>query len=71
MVETLSVVILALVMTKLNLKPREIRSKKQKLFDGTLAIAGVDSIWVDTYCGDNKFHLTLNCQTFLKNIAKF
>ena len=40
MVETLSVVILALVMTKLNLKPREIRSRKQKLFDGTLAIAG-------------------------------
>ncbi len=40
MVETLSVVILALVMTKLNLKPRECRSGMQKLFDGTLAIAG-------------------------------
>ena len=40
MVETLSVVILALVMTKLNLKPRECRSKIQKLFDGTIAISG-------------------------------
>ena len=40
MVETLSVVILALVMTRLNLEPREFRSKQQKLFDGTLATAG-------------------------------
>ena len=39
MVETLSVVILALVMTRLNLTPRESRSKKQVLFDGSLATA--------------------------------
>ena len=39
MVETLSVVILALVMTRLNLTPRECRSKKQVMFDGSLATA--------------------------------
>ncbi len=40
MVETLSVVILALVMTRLNLSPRDHRRRSQKLLDGFLAVAG-------------------------------
>ncbi|KRB50134.1 cation:proton antiporter [Rhizobium sp. Root708] len=39
MVETLSVVILALVMTRLRLSPRDRRSFAQMLFDGSIAIA--------------------------------
>ncbi len=39
MVETLSVVILALVMTRLRLSPRDHRPLGQKLFDGTIAAA--------------------------------
>lgn len=38
MVETLSVVILALVMTRLNLKPTDARSSVEKIFDISLAI---------------------------------
>jgi len=38
MVETLSVVILALVMIKLNLEPSDHRSKTQKMIDGSIAI---------------------------------
>lgn len=38
MVETLSVVILALVMTRLNLKPTDARSSRAKLFDISLAV---------------------------------
>ncbi|MTI18936.1 putative monovalent cation/H+ antiporter subunit A [Rhodobacteraceae bacterium RKSG542] len=37
MVETLSVVILALVMTKLDLQPRDFRLVKDRVFDGVLA----------------------------------
>ncbi|MEP3280172.1 MAG: putative monovalent cation/H+ antiporter subunit A [Stappiaceae bacterium] len=40
MVETLSVVILALVMTRLNLAPRDHRRRSQKILDGFLAITG-------------------------------
>ncbi|KAB1085723.1 putative monovalent cation/H+ antiporter subunit A [Neorhizobium galegae] len=39
MVETLSVVILALVMTRLRLSPRDHRPLGQSLFDGTIAVA--------------------------------
>ncbi|KKX28097.1 putative monovalent cation/H+ antiporter subunit A [Rhizobium sp. LC145] len=39
MVETLSVVILALVMTRLRLSPRDHRPRGQMLFDATIAIA--------------------------------
>ncbi|MXN65743.1 putative monovalent cation/H+ antiporter subunit A [Stappia sp. GBMRC 2046] len=39
MVETLSVVILALVMTRLNLTPRDHRKLGDQLFDGAIAIA--------------------------------
>ncbi|MDQ0133260.1 multicomponent Na+:H+ antiporter subunit A [Neorhizobium galegae] len=39
MVETLSVVILALVMTRLRLSPRDHRPLGQTLFDGTIAVA--------------------------------
>uniref|UniRef100_UPI0039825DAA hydrogen gas-evolving membrane-bound hydrogenase subunit E n=2 Tax=Rhizobium TaxID=379 RepID=UPI0039825DAA len=39
MVETLSVVILALVMTRLRLSPADRRPLGRKLFDGTLALA--------------------------------
>jgi multicomponent Na+:H+ antiporter subunit A len=39
MVETLSVVILALVMTRLRLSPSDHRKRGQKLLDGTIAIA--------------------------------
>lgn len=39
MVETLSVVILTLVMTRLNLTPSDPRGKGQRLFDGTIAVA--------------------------------
>jgi multicomponent Na+:H+ antiporter subunit A len=39
MVETLSVVILALVMTRLRLSPRDHRPLGQKLFDATVAVA--------------------------------
>ncbi|AJY47250.1 putative monovalent cation/H+ antiporter subunit A [Martelella endophytica] len=39
MVETLSVVILTLVMTRLNLVPSDHRSMIQKVFDGTIAVA--------------------------------
>lgn len=38
MVETLSVVILALVMTRLNLKPTDARSPAERIFDRTLAV---------------------------------
>jgi len=39
MVETLSVVILALIMTRLRLEPHDRRSLGQKLLDGTIALA--------------------------------
>ncbi len=47
MVETLSVVILALVMTRLNLKPTDARSSKGKVFDLSLSVlcgAGVSML---------------------------
>ncbi|MDD7909174.1 MULTISPECIES: putative monovalent cation/H+ antiporter subunit A [Pseudovibrio] len=37
MVETLSVVILALVMTRLDLKPKDVRSKEDRVIDGVIA----------------------------------
>lgn len=37
MVETLSVVILALVMTRLDLKPKDVRSKEDRVTDGVIA----------------------------------
>ncbi|ODN68873.1 putative monovalent cation/H+ antiporter subunit A [Methylobrevis pamukkalensis] len=40
MVETLSVVILALVMTRLNVAERDHRPTRQRLIDGTIAVAG-------------------------------
>lgn len=40
MVETLSVVILALAMTRLDLAPREYRSRRQKTVDASIAVVG-------------------------------
>ena len=44
MVETLSVVILTLVMTRLRLSPTDHRSRRQRLLDGTIALAAAGGL---------------------------